>query len=289
MAQSITLRDPAPRLRLPRRRADYGIYAVLLLNAVVIILPLLWLVSTSLKTQAELTNNIWGLPKSLQWLNFRDAWVGGRIGVYFINSVLATAVAILLGDACSVTIAYALSRFSFRFNRAFFYVVIAGMMLPIHSAVIPLYITAMNLKMMNNLIFLGVIYGAFRIPVSVFIMESFMITIPKELEECAIMDGADYFKIFFKVILPLSKDGVVTISILTALASWNELLISMLMLSRPMIKTLPIGLMGFISEWSTEYTVLCAGLVIACVPNLIFFALMQEKIIKGMTVGAIKG
>lgn len=289
MAQSITLRDAASRPRMSRRSSSYGIYAILLVNAAAIILPLIWLLSASLKTQAELTANVWGLPRSFEWLNYRDAWVGGRIGSYFFNSVLATAVAILLGDACSVTIAYALSRFSFRFNRTVFYIVIAGMMLPIHSAVIPLYITAMNLKMMNNLVFLGVIYGAFRIPVSVFIMESFMITIPKELEECAIMDGADFFTIFFKVILPLSKDGVVTVSILTALASWNELLVSMLMLSRPMIKTLPIGLMGFISEWSTEYTVLCAGLVVACIPNLIFFALMQEKIIKGMTVGAIKG
>jgi raffinose/stachyose/melibiose transport system permease protein len=242
-----------------------------------------------LKTQAELTNNIWGLPKSIQWINYKDAWVGGKIGSYFFNSVTATAVAIILADICSVTIAYALSRFSFKLNRPLFYLVIAGMMLPIHSAVIPLYITAMNLKMMNNLVFLGFIYGAFRIPISVFIMESFMITIPKELEECAIIDGADFFTIFRKVIVPLSKDGVVTISILTALACWNELLISMLMLSRPMIKTLPIGLMGFISEWSSDYTVLCAGLVIACVPNLVFFALMQEKIIKGMTVGAIKG
>ncbi len=162
-------------------------------------------------------------------------------------------------------------------------------MIPIHAAVIPLYITAMKLNMMNNLIFLGMIYAAFRIPVSVFILESFMISIPKELEECAIIDGANYYMIFYRIILPLSADGIVTITILSAIASWNELLIAMLMLSRPLIKTLPIGLMGFISEWTSEYTTLCAGLLIACIPNILFYAIMKEKIVRGMTVGAIKG
>ncbi len=278
-----------PQLKTGKKGLNTAIYVLLVLNSIVIILPLVWLLMTSLKSQADLALNVWGAPKEFVWSNYHEAWIGGKIGIYLFNSVLATSTAILLSVAASVTMAYALSRFAFRLNRFVYYLIIAGMMIPIHSAVIPLYITAMNLKMMNNLVFLGVIYGAFRIPISVFIMESFMLTIPKELEECAIIDGAGHFRIFFKVIMPLSNDGVVTIAILTALACWNELLISMLMLSRPFIKTLPIGLMGFITEWTSQYTILCAGLVIACVPNLVFYALMQEKIIKGMTVGAIKG
>ena len=189
----------------------------------------------------------------------------------------------------STTISYALSRFSFKFNRVIYYIIIAGMMIPIHSAVIPLYIMAMKWKLQNNLFALGAIYAAFRIPVSVFILESFMLTIPKELEECAIIDGCGYGRIFWKIILPLSRDGVVTILILAAIACWNELLVAMLMLSKPMIKTLPIGLMGFITEYEAQYTQLCAGLLIAVLPNLLFYALMQERIVKGMTIGAIKG
>ena len=210
------MNHPSSRSFKTGKSVNSLIYALLILNAIVILLPLFWLLMTSLKSQADLALNIWGLPKEFVWHNYSAAWIGGKISIYLFNSVLATASAIFLSVAAAVTMAYALSRFTYRLNRFVYYLIIAGMMIPIHSAVIPLYITAMNLKMMNNLVFLGVIYGAFRIPISVFIMESFMLTIPKELEECAIIDGASHFKIFFKVILPISNDGVVTIAILTA-------------------------------------------------------------------------
>jgi len=142
---------------------------------------------------------------------------------------------------------------------------------------------------MNSRIALGMIYAAFRIPISVFILESFMITIPKELEECAIIDGCSYPRIFWNIILPLSKDGILTITILTSLTSWNELLVAMLMLGNPGVKTLPIGVMGFIAEFSSQYTLLCAGLIIATIPNILFYFFLQEHVVKGMTVGAIKG
>jgi raffinose/stachyose/melibiose transport system permease protein len=265
------------------------IYLIMILFALIILLPLLWLLSSSLKTLEDLAHNVWGPPKALELSNYVIAWTRGRMAVYMRNSLIVAAVTILLTLVTSTTISYALSRFNFKFNRLIYYLVIAGMMIPIHSAVIPLYIMAMKWKMQNNLFALGAIYAAFRVPVSVFILESFMLTIPKELEECAIIDGCGYAGIFWKIILPLSRDGVVTILILAAIACWNELLVSMLLLSKPMIKTLPIGLMGFITEYEAQYTQLCAGLLIAVLPNLLFYALMQERIVKGMTIGALKG
>lgn len=116
-----------------------------------------------------------------------------------------------------------------------------------------------------------------------------MSALPRELEECAIIDGCSTANIFFKIIVPLSKDGIVTISILTVLASWNELLISMLLISDPSKKTLPNGLMGFITEYNSEYTQLAAGIMISIIPAVLFYALAQEKIEKGMIAGAIKG
>jgi raffinose/stachyose/melibiose transport system permease protein len=257
--------------------------------AIIVLLPLLWLFSSSLKTQEDLAHNVWGIPQSVELSNYSVAWTKGRMAMYMTNSLTVAVVTIILTLLTSTTLSYALARFKFKLNRIFYYVIIAGMMIPIHSAVIPLYIMAMNWKLQNNLVALGCIYAAFRIPVSVFILESFMLTIPKELEECAIIDGCGYGGIFWKIILPLSRDGVVTILILAAIACWNELLLAMLMLSKPAIKTLPIGLMGFITEYNSEYTQLCAGLLIAVLPNLLFYALMQERIVKGMTIGAIKG
>ncbi len=277
------------KLRTKRTWINALIYVIMIFFAVVVLLPLLWLFSSSLKTQEDLAHNVWGLPQSVELSNYSVAWTKGRMAIYMANSLTVAVVTILLTLVTSTTLSYALARFKFKLNRFIYYIIIAGMMIPIHSAVIPLYIMAMNWKLQNNLFALGCIYAAFRIPVSVFILESFMLTIPKELEECAIIDGCGYGGIFWRIILPLSRDGVVTILILAAIACWNELLLAMLMLSKPAIKTLPIGLMGFITEYNSEYTQLCAGLLIAVLPNLLFYALMQERIVKGMTIGAIKG
>lgn len=277
------------RLMSRRTWISIGIYFIMILFALVILLPLLWLLFSSLKSLEDLAHNVWGPPRAVELSNYVIAWTRGRMAVYMRNSLTVAAVTIMLTMITSTTISYALSRFNFKLNRVIYYIIIAGMMIPIHSAVIPLYIMAMKWKMQNNLFALGAIYAAFRIPVSVFILESFMLTIPKELEECAIIDGCGYGGIFWKIILPLSRDGVVTILILAAIACWNELLVAMLLLSKPMIKTLPIGLMGFITEYEAQYTQLCAGLLIAVLPNLLFYALMQERIVKGMTIGAIKG
>ena len=164
-----------------------------------------------------------------------------------------------------------------------------GMMIPIHSTVIPIYTMVGDLNMKNNLEVLSLIYGAYRIPVSIFILEGFMSGIPRELEECAVIDGATVWDIFFRVIAPLSRDGIVTIAILTVLSSWNELLISMLLISNSLLKTLPTGLMGFITDYNSEYTQLAAGIMIAIIPPIIFYMFAQEKIEKGMIAGAVKG
>jgi raffinose/stachyose/melibiose transport system permease protein len=279
----------AAQLRIHNPLAKAGIYAILIFFAIVVLLPLLWLLSSSLKSLEDLSQNVWGLPKKVELKNYVFAWNQSHMGVYLRNSFVATLVAILVSTAAATTMAHALARFRFRINRLIYYLVIAGMMIPIHSAVIPLYLIALKWKMQNNLIALGLIYAAFRIPVSVFILESFMLTIPKELEECAIIDGCGHWKIFWKIVAPLARDGVVTIMVLTAQATWNELLVAMLMLSKPALKTLPIGVMGFLTEYVSSYQLLCAGLILALIPNLIFYALMQEKIERGMTVGAVKG
>ena len=289
MGDTVGASPAAAQLRVSSAWAKGAIYAVLIFFAVVVLLPLLWLLSSSLKTLEDLSQNVWGLPKKVELRNYVFAWNQSHMGVYLRNSFTATLVAILVSTSAAATMAHALARFRFRINRLVYYLVIAGMMIPIHSAVIPLYLIALKWKMMNNLVALGFIYAAFRIPVSVFILESFMLTIPRELEECAIIDGCGYWKIFWKIISPLARDGVVTIMVLTAQATWNELLVAMLMLSKPMLKTLPIGVMGFLTEYVSNYQLLCAGLILALIPNLLFYALMQEKIEKGMTVGAVKG
>jgi raffinose/stachyose/melibiose transport system permease protein len=264
-------------------------YIFLFINTIIVLYPLLWLTFAALKTQQELTFNTWGVPKVPQFSNFVKAWSRSRMGYFMFNSIIVSVLTVVFTNIACIPLAFVLSRFQFRFKRILYFVVIAGMMIPINSAIIPLYILADKLKMMNNLSALALIYGAFRIPISVFILEGFMSTIPKELEECAHIDGCSIFRIFWNIAVPLSRDTIATVSILAVLNAWNELMVAMLLLSRQTQKTLPIGLMGFISEYSSEYTQLCAGILIAIVPNIIFYVFAQEKIQKGITAGAIKG
>ena len=231
----------------------------------------------------DLAKNTWGLPKVWEFSNYVIAWTGSKIPTYMINSIRATAIIL------STPVSYVISRFRFKGNNLLYMFFIAGMMIPIHSTVIPIYTMVGDMNLNNSLEVLGLVYGAFRIPISIFILEGFMSALPKELEECAVIDGCSTANIFFKIIVPLSKDGIVTISILTVLSSWNELLISMLLISDPNMKTLPNGLMGFITEYNSEYTQLAAGIMISIIPAIIFYAFAQEKIEKGMIAGAIKG
>ncbi len=264
-------------------------YIILITMTIIVIYPLLWLLFTALKTQKELTFNTWGLPLKPQFMNFYIAWTRSKMGNFMRNSIVTSAVTVLLTVVACVPLSFVLSRFQFRFKKILYFIIISGMMIPINSAIIPLYILANNFKMMNNLMALGLIYGAFRIPISVFILEGFMGTIPRELEECSHIDGCGILKMLWHIAIPLSRDTIVTISILAVLSSWNELMVAMLLTSKQATKTLPIGLMGFISEYAAEYTQLCAGIMIAIIPNIIFYIFAQEKIQKGMTAGAIKG
>lgn len=264
-------------------------YVALTLAAICVILPLLWLLFTSLKTREDLTLNTWGLPREWGFSNYVKAWSGSRIPLYMFNSIRATLLSIVITVVLVTPVSFVLARFRFKGKQILYFFFIAGMMVPIHSTIIPIYTMVGRFNMYNNLEILSLIYGAFRIPVSIFILEGFMTAIPKELEECAVIDGCSLSRIFLNIIIPLSKDGIVTIAILTVLSSWNELLLSMLLLSDPLKKTLPIGLMGFITEYNSEYTQLAAGIMIAIIPTIIFYALAQEKIEKGMIAGAVKG
>ncbi len=274
---------------IKNKKTKFLVYLALTIAAILVVLPLMWLFFTSLKSRMELAKNTWGLPEVWEFSNYAIAWTGSEIPLYMLNSIRATAVAIILTVILSTPVSFVISRFRFKGKKLLYMFFIAGMMIPIHSTVIPIYTMVGDMNLNNNLEVLGLVYGAFRIPISIFILEGFMSALPRELEECAIIDGCSTANIFFKIIVPLSKDGIVTISILTVLASWNELLISMLLISDPSKKTLPNGLMGFITEYNSEYTQLAAGIMISIIPAVLFYAFAQEKIEKGMIAGAIKG
>jgi len=280
---------PSSHLAIGNKKTLVAIYIILGLFSLVVLVPLVWLLLTSLKSAQDLAHNTWGLPQKYIFSNYIDAWSRSRISTYMLNSVYSTVIAIGVTIVTVCPISFVLARFNFKGNRLVYYFAIAGMMIPIHSAIIPIYMMVGDMKAYNSLSVLGLIYGAFRIPISIFIMESFIRVLPKELDECAFIDGCSTWKLFFKITMPLSKDGIVTISVLAVLGCWNELLVAMLLLNKTNKKTLPSGLMGFLAEYTSEYTKLAAGVMIAIIPAIIFYAFASNKIEKGMIAGAIKG
>jgi len=264
-------------------------YVVLIIVSTIILYPIIWLLMAALKTVEELTFNTWGFPRNPQPINFYLAWTNAGLGRLMINSMQTATLTVIFTLAACVPMAFVLSRFKFRFRRLTYYVVITGMMIPIHAAIIPLYILVFNMGMMNNLTMLALIYGAFRIPISVFILESYMSSIPRELEECAYIDGCSVFRVFWNIIIPLSRDVIATVAILAVINAWNELMVAMLLISDMSLRTLPIGLASFLSEYFSEHTQLAAGALLAIVPTLLFYLVAQEKIQRGLTAGALKG
>jgi len=264
-------------------------YVILSIVALIVLYPLLWLLMSALKTVEELTFNTWGLPRNPQPINFYLAWTNAGLGRLMLNSIQTASLTVIFTLAACVPMAFVLSRFRFRFRRLVYYIVIAGMMIPIHAAIIPLYLLVFNMGMMNNLTMLALIYGAFRVPISVFILEGYMNTIPKEMEECAYIDGCSVFRVFWNIVIPLSRDVIATVAILAVINAWNELMVAMLLISDMSLRTLPIGLAGFLNEYFSEHTQLAAGALLAILPTLLFYLVAQERIQRGLTAGALKG
>ncbi|MCQ5386740.1 carbohydrate ABC transporter permease [Hungatella hathewayi] len=277
------------QIKIGNKHVVYVAYAAMIVLAIFTIWPIWWLLMSSLKTTQDLSVNPWGLPHQLDFMNYYNAWVNSGLVRNIINSTIVTVISVIVTLICSSMIAYVVSRINFKGRNALYYFFIAGMMIPVHSLVIPLYLNTLSWGMQNNLLVLALVYAAFRIPFSVFILEGFLAGIPKEMEECATIDGCSVWGCFLRIIVPLTRDGMITIGILAMMSAWNELLVSTLLIKRPELKTLTVGLRGFVSDVQNEQTQLFAGLFIACLPSLLAYAFASDKMVKGMTMGAVKG
>lgn len=263
-------------------------YAVLWAFALAIIYPLFWMVTASLKTNAEMFADTWALPQDPQWANWTQAWDLG-VGRYVLNSVVVTAGSIAGVIAVSVLAAYALARFDFPFRATVFVAIIGGMMLAPQVALIPLFRLLRGLHLYNTYGALIVLDVAFRIPFTVFLMRAYMLGLPREVEESAYMDGASHWVVLWRIIVPLSKPIVISAALLQALFSWNEFLFALTFIQDQSLKTLPVGLLDMQSRVLTNWPVLLAGLSIAALPMIALFIAMQRRFVRGLADGWGKG
>ncbi|TCL61941.1 carbohydrate ABC transporter membrane protein 2 (CUT1 family) [Hydrogenispora ethanolica] len=265
------------------------LYLVLTLLSVATLFCLIWMFYTSFKSNAEITMNIFALPTQLHFENYVNAWQTAKIGVYLFNSVYVATVAIVLTVLVSAMAAFILSKFTFRLQRLVYTMFIIGMLIPLQSVLVPLFIQMRNLNLLNTHWSLIFSYTAFGLPISVFILESFMRSFPDAIIEAAVMDGCSIPRVFFQMILPMSRPAIATVTILNFLNNWKEFSFALIFINDDIKKTLPLGLYNFLGAYSSNYAELMAALTISSIPIILLYLILQEQVINGMTSGAVKG
>lgn len=279
------------------------IYVALITLTIVIIVPVAWVFMASIKQDGEFYGNPWSLPLGFYIQNFADAWTKARMGEYMLNSVLTTAMALVILLVVALPAAYVLSRFNFRGKKLLNTLFMGGLFINVNYIVVPIFLMFVDgdklLKSMgipsfflNNIFVLAVVYAATALPFTIYLLSGYFVTLPKAYEEAAYIDGASNFKTMVKVIFPMAKPSIITVILFNFLSFWNEYIIAITMLTDPKGgKTLPVGLMNLMKAQNAaaQFGQMYAGLVMVMLPTLILYICVQKKLTQGMTLGGLKG
>ena len=274
----------------PKRKGGIGMTIIIALVALLWISPLVLLVITALRPLSDFVANgplAWPQEWTLQ--NFADAWGVGNFATTYRNSAFLLILKVPLGVLISAMLAFALAKLRLRFGAAIMFAVFLGLTIPIYITIVPVFILLRSIGATDSVPGLVGPYLAFGIPFEVLVLQSFFRQLPDELIEAAKMDGAGPWRIFFTLVLPLSTPALVTVLILDAVATWNEFLFALILLSSDAHKTIPVGLLNFQGQFANNNTGLAAGILIAVVPILIAYIFLQRWIVGGLTAGATKG
>lgn len=257
--------------------------------ALVAILPFFFMVLNSLKEKFEmLVKGVFEFPETPYWSNYIEVLKGGFFG-YFKNSVIVLGVSLVLLLFITACASYPLARFKFKLGKPIYAAIVACMSIPVHITLIPVFSMTKKLGIYDTIWALIGPYVAFAVPVSVFILTTFMEGIPKEIEESAEMDGCGKIRMFFTMILPLSKPGLSTIAIYNGVNMWNEFSFANTLTQSAANRTLPLAIWEFQGQYSMNTPMIMAVLTLTLLPMIIMFIVFQDKLVKGMTAGAVKG
>jgi len=264
-------------------------FIIFLAAAVINAYPLVFSIFCSFKGNLEIFNSFTALPKQLKFENYITAWRVGNIGKYFLNTMTLAAGTLIIAGLLGALASYILARFKFKGKSFVYLFFISGMMIPVQSVLIPLSYIFGKIGMTNNYLMLILLYSAFCFPMTVLMLTGFMNSIPEELEESMIIDGANVFQVFTKMILPLSKPGIISASIFNFIQVWNNLLFPLVFITDKNKGTISMGLLSFFGEYSTNYSASMAGICLTTIPVIIAYVLFQDKIENGLISGAVKG
>jgi raffinose/stachyose/melibiose transport system permease protein len=264
-------------------------YALLIVLGFITIFPLIWMLYSSFKTNPEFSKSVIALPEGLHFENYLNAWKTAHIGTYFFNSIFVSVLSIVFTVVIGASGAFVLAKFVFPGKNIISSLFVVGMLIPLQAVLVPLYTIMQNIHAYNTPWSLILVYTAFGLPLTIFLMESFIASFPDSIMEAAIIDGSGMTRLFFSIILPMTRPVVATVAILNFLNNWKEFSFALVFISSESKKTLPLGLYNFLGAYTTDYAGLMAALVIATLPLFILYIVLQEQVINGMTAGAVKG
>lgn len=290
-AKPNTRRAPAKqRARTKKLLVQGPAYLVLGLWSFFTIFVTSWVLISSLKTNQEIFRDVFRLPELWQWANYVKAWNAGNFALYFRNSVIAVSVSVLAILAVSAPAAYVLTRVRFKGRELITTGFMAGMGIPFSLVIIPLYVMLTSIKLVNSLPGLILVYIALSIPFTVYVLTGFFASLPKELEEAAMIDGCNDFQTFFKVMLPLASPGLLTAAIFNGIGLWNEYQLVLVFIGEESKRTLALGLYSLQNsmQYTGDWVGLFAGVSIIMVPTILLYIILSEKMISGITMGAVK-
>ncbi|MFF8277172.1 carbohydrate ABC transporter permease [Streptomyces lateritius] len=283
---------PAPRKESKAEGVTLNVFShgILILWAIMVIMPLLWAVMTSFKTDRAIFTSPWALPDKLHFENWSRAWTEAHMSDYFLNTVLVVGGSLVGTLLFGSMAAYVLARFDFPGNRFIYFLFIGGMSFPIILALVPLFYVLQNMALLNTLHGLILVYIAYSLPFTVFFLTAFFRTLPTSVAEAAFMDGASHTRTFFQVMLPMAKPGLISVGIFNFLGQWNQYLLPTVLNTEQEKKVLSQGLVqlavsqGYKGDWSGLF----AGLVMAMLPVLAAYIIFQRQVVAGLTAGAVK-
>ncbi len=265
------------------------VYTLLLLGVVIAVVPFLITILASLKTTVELVQGVFSLPAEPQWANYRRAWVDGNFARFFVNSLLVAFGVLIPSIIFSCMAGYAFARYRFRGRSVIYVYLLLGLVVPLQALVIPLFYMMNEIGLLDSLWALILPQIALSMSFGTLLMREAFSSVPKEIVEASVLDGAGSWRILWEIMFPLARPFVGTLSLMFFIWTWNEFLLPLVVNIDPAYQTLPVGLLYFQQRWTSDIPVIAAGATIIFVPITIVFLIFQRQMIEGLTQGAIKG
>ena len=292
LAETRQTKSGAGRSKIHRRRLRFGrtlLYIFLISFTLIYMMPFFSALVTSVRTQDDISlNGFWSIPEEITFLNFSDAWTGGRVNRYLLNSFIITIPALTATIFLSSLSAFDLARYKFTGNRLIYFMYVAGTMLPFQILLLPVFMLTNKLGLYNTYWSVILIHTAFQLGFCTFVLRNFMRTLPGEIMDAARIDGATEFGIYWRIVMPLTVPAIAAVAVLEFTWIFNDYIWALILIQDDALKPVTAGLAGLQGQFSTNWPLIVAAALMAAVPTLIIFFALQRYFIGGLTLGSGK-